>query len=256
MFSIAFKTLVIREVRRFLNVYNQTIIAPAINSILYFSIFSVLFSSKIANEGIDYKLFVASGLIIMSMLQNSYANTQATITTAKVLGFIIDFITPPLSTLNILFATVFAAIIRGFIVGLLHFTIFAFFVDFKVHNFFIMFFYMFFACALFALIGVIVGSISKTFDSSTSYNTYLIMPITFLSGTFFSILSLPKFWQNVIMFNPVFYIIDGFRFGLIGASDVITSTRGHFIPMLVLLVWVALLTLLTYFIMSKKYREY
>lgn len=251
MLTIGFKTLIYREVKRFLNVYNQTLIAPVVNSLLYFVIFTVIFSGRF--NDVNYQSFIASGIIIMAMLQNSYANTQSTITTAKVLGFVVDFIIPPISIKTLLFAILIAGIARGLIVGFISFITLSFFVHFEFHNPFLILIYAVLASALFASFGIMVGSLSKNFDSAISYNTYIIMPITFLSGTFYSIKFLPEFWQKVIQFNPVFYIIDGFRYAVIGISE---SSISQPVTLLFLFAWFSVFGILAYTIMKKHYHEF
>ena len=246
--NIAFKTLLYREVKRFLNVYNQTIIAPIINCVLYFVIFSVIFKK----DGLHQQVFIASGIIMMSVLQNAYANTQSTITTAKVLGFLVDFIIPPISIKNLLFAIFFSGIIRGLIVAILGFITLSIFVNFHFYNIFLMFCYIFFAAGIFSFLGIIVGSVSKNFDSAMSYNTYIIMPVTFLSGTFYSVKMLSAFWQKVIAFNPVFYIIDGFRYSIIGTKEAEISS---FATLSILSIVLILMGLIAYCFMKKKYHE-
>ena len=216
--SVVLKTLIYREIKRFLNVYNQTIVAPIINSFLFFTIFTVVFSRS-TGFAVDYKSFIASGVIMMAMLQNSYTNTQSTITTAKVLGFAIDVIIPPIPTQVLVFAFLIGGITRGLLVGLLSFTVLYFFANFMLHNLLLLILYSILACSVFSLIGVIFGALSKNFDSATSFNTYFINPITLLSGTFYSITFLSPFWQKVILFNPVFYLIDGFRYALTGVTE-------------------------------------
>ena len=130
--SVVLKTLIYREIKRFLNVYNQTIIAPIINSFLFFTIFTVVFSRSTGFQ-VDYKSFIASGIIMMAMLQNSYTNTQSTITTAKVLGFAIDVIIPPIPTRVLVFAFLIGGVARGLLVGLLSFTVLYFFANFSLH---------------------------------------------------------------------------------------------------------------------------
>lgn len=248
---IIFKTLCYREVKRFLNVYNQTLISPIINALLYFAIFTVVFASRAA-EGMDYKAFVACGIIAMSILQNSYANTQSTITTAKILGFAVDVIIPPISSFTLLCALLVGGIIRGLLIGAFAIVIFAFFVDFAFANVVLTLFYAVFASALFSLIGIIVGCLSKNFDTSVSYNTYIINPLTFLSGTFYSVSMLPEFWQKVILYNPIFYIIEGFRFALTGVREVNFSivTSGF-----ILCISTLLLMLAAHHFVKTKYHE-
>lgn len=252
----AFKTLLWREVKRFLKVYNQTIIAPIINSILYFSVFTIVFTKKGVSieQALNYKAFVASGIIVMAMLQQAFANTQSSITTAKVLGFVIDFIIPPLSKRTLLLAILLAGVIRGLLLGVLSFIVFGMFINFDINNIFLLIFYSVFSCALFALIGIIVGCLSKSFDSAVSYNTYFINPLTFLSGTFYSIAALPSFWQKMILLNPVFYIIDGIRYSIIGVSE--SPLPNHFIPIIILMIWTIVLSLISYYILKEKYHDH
>lgn len=249
--NIALKTLIYREIKRFLNVYNQTIIAPVINSVLFFTIFTVIFSRKMGFE-IDYKSFIGSGIIIMTMLQNSYTNTQSTITTAKVLGFAVDVIIPPISTKTLVFAFLIGGVARGLCVGIIACIVLSFFANFTfAHPLFIAL-YSIFACCLFALIGITFGALSKNFDSATSYNTYIINPITLLSGTFYSIKFLSPFWQKVILFNPVFYLIDGFRYGITGISE---APFAPIIPIIFCLLTIIALFFIACFFVKTKYLD-
>jgi ABC-2 type transport system permease protein len=249
--SIILKTIIYRETKRFLNVYNQTLIAPAINALLFFTIFTVIFSQR-QSIVLNYEIFVASGLIVMSMMQNAYANTQSTMTTAKVLGFAVDTIIPPIPKIILLIGFISGGLIRGLLVGTIILILFAFLAKFHIQHPFILIFYSIFACTLFSLLGVIVGSISKNFDSSVSYNTYLITPITMLSCTFYSIKMLPEFWQKVTLFNPIFYIVDSFRFAIIGTSN---SPFNVVTQMIFLISWILILGLIAYHLLKTKYHE-
>jgi ABC-2 type transport system permease protein len=251
MLNVAYKTLVFREVKRFLNVYNQTLIAPIVSSFLYFTIFTVIFASK-QSISFDYKVFIASGITIMSILQNAYANTQSTMTTAKVLGFSIDTAIAPISNLTLTLAFLTGGLIRGLSIGVISIVVFAFFVDFPFYNPVIALLYAILATILFSLIGIIVGSLAKSFDSSASFNTYVILPLTLLSGTFYSVKMLPPFWQNIIAFNPIFYVIDGFRFGILGFSE---SSFNPLFPIIILASWVIGLSFVAYFMVKKYYYE-
>lgn len=251
MFYIILKTLIYREIKRFLNVYNQTLIAPSINALLFFSIFTVIFAKR-QTFIINYEVFVASGLIIMSTMQNAYANSQSTMTTAKILGFSVDTIIPPIPTSTLLIGFVTGGVVRGLLVGSIITIIFSFLTNLTLHHPFILLTYAVLASVLFSLLGVIVGAISKNFDSSVSYNTYLITPITMLSCTFYSIKMLPEFWQKVTLFNPIFYIVDSFRFGILGIAE---SPFNIFIQMIFLIIWIAILALIAYHFLKTKYHE-
>ena len=251
MLSIPFQSLVKKEVKRFLNVYNQTIIAPIVNALLLFAIFTVVFKGR-ASSGINYTTFIASGIIAMSILQNAYLNTQGSLTTSKVLGFAIDVIIPPISPLTFMFAILTGGLIRGLLIGTIAIFCFSFFTEIPFFSPIFILLYAIFGCILFSLVGIIVGSLATNFDTATSYNTYIINPLTLLSCTFYSINMLPAFWQKVILFNPVFYLIDGFRYGIMGFSE---SPFNHVSPLFILLIWILGLMLISYFTIKQKYYE-
>lgn len=209
-------TLLTKECLRFFRVYNQTIVSPIINAIIFFIIFTFAFGH---GEGAQsYKLTVAVGIVMMTSLQAAYYNTQSTITVAKVLGFIRDYAISPLKTSEILTALCLAAYLRAVIVGILTFASLALFLDLSFKNILIASYYFTAGTVIFAMLGIIIGFASQDFDKAQAYSSYIIVPLTMLSGTFYSIESLPKSWQTIVLFNPVFYIIDGFKGGIIGTS--------------------------------------
>jgi ABC-2 type transport system permease protein len=209
---IRIQTLFQKECLRFLRVYNQTIISPVVNSLMLFLIFTFAL-----NRGDDnHKAIIAVGLVIMTALQAAYFNTQSTITVAKVLGFIKDYTITPLTSMEILIAFCIASCIRGLLVGVLTFVALIFVCDFTFQNFIYPLYYFIAGMFIFSFLGVIIGFISADFDKSQAYSSYIIVPLTMLSGTFYSIVDLPPFWQKIILLNPVFYIIDGFRNGIMG----------------------------------------
>ena len=209
-------TLLQKECLRFLRVYNQTIISPVVNGVILFIIFTFAFARDGGDE--HYKTTVAIGMTIMIVLQASYLNTQSTITVSKVLGFIKDYTITPLTKTEIMLAFCLAGCLRGIIVGALTFGSFAFFCEMPCANIFIIAYYFIIGMILFAILGIIIGFSSPDFDKSQAYYSYIIAPLTMLSGTFYSIDNLPPLWQKVILFNPVFYIIEGFRNGILGVS--------------------------------------
>ncbi|NBX53193.1 MAG: multidrug ABC transporter permease, partial [Proteobacteria bacterium] len=213
-------TLLKKEVYRFLKVYHQTLFSPVVNIVLFLAVFNLSVGNHIQTiEGVDFAVFMSAGLIMMASIQNSFANSSSSFVMGKVMGHIVDYLIPPLGALELLFAFTLGAIIRGICVGIVAYLTILIFVPLGFHNFFIAFFYLFIGCMLLGLLGVLCGIISESFDHMSAMTSYLITPLTFLSGTFYSTNSLPEFWKNISHFNPFFYMIDGFRFGITGHND-------------------------------------
>lgn len=214
-------TLYKKEVRRFLKVYNQTLFAPVITSLLFLAVFTLAISSKKNHHigNIPFQEFMAAGLIIMSVVQNAFANTSSSFTMGKVLGNIIDYLMPPLAPGEIITAMVFGGVTRGLAVGMLVGISVYIFVPIHIHSIGYSLFHIVAASMLLALIGVLSGIFAETFDQMSAITSYIITPLSFLSGTFYSVKSLPGFWHTVSQYNPFFYMIDGFRYGMTGYHD-------------------------------------
>jgi len=209
-----------KETLRFLKVYHQTLLSPVINALLLLAIFSLAMGNRFHNiNDIPFKEFMAPGLIMMVAMQNAFANSSSSFVMGKVLGHIIDYLIPPISSNEMLLAMVSGAILRGILVGVITFFAISFFVPLSFHSFFYGLFCMFFATMFLGLLGMLCGIISDSFDHMSAITSYLITPLTFLSGTFYSTTNLPPFWQEVAHFNPFFYMIDGFRYALTGHMD-------------------------------------
>ncbi len=213
-------TVYYRETKRFLKVYNQTLIAPIITSLLFLSVFSLAVKHSITTiEGVPFEQFMAAGLIIMSVTQNAFANTSSSLTMGKVLGYIIDYLTPPLSPLELLAGVIASAVTRGVLVGILVGLSILPFVTLEIAHPLYAMFHILAASILLALLGVMAGIVADSFDQMSAFTTYIITPLTFLSGTFYSVKRLPEFWYNLSHINPFFYMIDGFRYGMTGYHD-------------------------------------
>jgi ABC-2 type transport system permease protein len=209
-----------KETLRFLKVYHQTILSPAVNALLLLAIFSLAIGSRfddIAN--IPFGQFMASGLIMMVAMQNAFGNSSSSFVMGKVLGHIIDYLIPPISGNEMLVAMIGGSIVRGIMVGATTFIAISFFIDLSFYNIYYGLFCLFFATMFLGLLGMLCGIVSETFDHMSAITSYLITPLTFLSGTFYSTSNLPEFWQKVAHFNPFFYMIDGFRYSLTGHMD-------------------------------------
>lgn len=218
--SIGLWTLYAKEVRRFLKVYMQTIIAPVITTLLFYMVFAVAMGGDHRMMGdISYIAFLAPGLIMMGMAQNAFANTSSSLVIAKVQGNIVDLLMPPLSTTELMVGLVAGGISRGLVVGLATWLTFACFMPLMPPYVGIMGYHAVMGTMLMALLGVIGGVWAQKFDHLAAVTNFIITPLTFLSGTFYSTRQLPENWQFIAHINPFFYMIDGFRYGLTGHHD-------------------------------------
>ncbi len=217
-----FYTLLYKELLRFWKVSFQTVLAPIITALLYLLIFSHVLSRHVqAYPGVPYIAFLVPGLVMMSMLQNAFANSSSSLIQSKITGNIVFVLLPPLSYLVFFSSYLLASIIRGIVVGLGVFigTLF-FYPDISLAHPVWIIAFAFLASGVLGALGVIAGMWAEKFDQLAAFQNFIIMPLTFLSGVFYSIHTLPPFWLLVSRFNPVFYMIDGFRYGFFGVSDV------------------------------------
>jgi len=218
------RTLLYKELLRFWKVSFQTIAAPVLTALLYLLIFSHVLEAHVAVfEGrVRYTAFLIPGLVMMSVLQNSFANSSSSLIQSKINGNIIFVLLPPLSPLDLYIAYVAGAMVRGLAVGLCVFAITVWFDPSTLrlaHPMWALAFALLGSCIL-ATMGLIAGIWADKFDQLAAFQNFIIVPATFLSGVFYSIKSLPPFWQALSHANPFFYMIDGFRYGFFGLSDV------------------------------------
>jgi ABC-2 type transport system permease protein len=215
------QTLLYKEVLRFWRVAFQTIAGPVLTAMLYLLIFGHALEAHVkVYDRVSYSAFLVPGLAMMSLLQNSFANSSSSLIMSKVMGNLVFLMLTPLSYLNWFVAYVGAAVIRGLVVGLGVFVVSAFFTDvgFMAPLWIVAFAVL--GAALMGTLGLIAGLWAEKFDQLAAFQNFVVMPMTFLSGVFYSIHSLPPFWQKVSHLNPFFYMIDGFRYGFFGVSDV------------------------------------
>ena len=215
-----FYTLYTKEVKRFFNVFAQTIIAPAITTLLFYMIFTISIDRKyLGSENYSFSEFLAPGLICMSIMQNAFANTSSSILISKVQGNIVDVLMPPLSEYELTLSYCLGGVTRGLLVGLSVSLVIYFIVPIRVENFLIIIYFALASSLLLSNLGILCGIWAKKFDHMASITNFIILPLTFLSGTFYSINRLPEMWHFVANWNPFFYMIDGFRYGFIGHGD-------------------------------------
>ncbi len=218
---IGFLTLLEKEVIRFWKVGFQTVAAPIVTSMLYLLIFSHVLEDHVrVYDNVPYTAFLVPGLIMMSVLQNSFANSSSSLIQSKVTGSIVFMLLAPISWRAFWAAYVMAAALRGLIVGLGVFLVTLTFTGFRLDAPLWVLAFALLGGAVLATLGVIAGIWADKFDQLAAFQNFIIVPLTFLSGVFYSIHSLPPFWQQVSHWNPVFYMIDGFRYGFFTHSDV------------------------------------
>ncbi len=213
-------TLYVKEVRRFWKVLVQTVVAPVITTLLYLAIFALSVGRlRPAVHGVPFIEFLAPGLIMMAMIQNAFANTSSSILISKVQGNIVDLLMPPLSPGELNFGIATAGVTRGILVGLVTAAGMSPFVSLHVEHVWAVLFYAVGASLMLSLLGMIGGIWSEKFDHLQAVTNFIVLPLTFLSGTFYSVEQLPAFAHTITHWNPVFYLIDGFRYGFTGQSD-------------------------------------
>ncbi len=213
-------TLFAKEVWRFIKVTTQTIITPMVTVLLYLLVFSSVLSEHVkVYPNVSYTAFLVPGLIMMTILQNAFANNSSSLFQSKQNGNIVFMLLAPLSSLEIYIAYTGAAIVRGVLVGLGVWIASLWFVVLPVHNFGLILIFAVLGSALLGTFGLIASIWADKWDHISAFQYFVILPFSFLSGVFYSIDSLPKFWSDLSYYNPFFYIIDGFRHGFLGVSD-------------------------------------
>ncbi len=221
MNTVGFKTLLKKELLRFSKVAFQTVFAPVVTTLLYLVVFSQALDTRVsAFNNIDYATFLVPGLVIMAVLQNAFANSSSSLTQAKITGHIIFILLPPLSHIELYLAYTIAAMVRGMLVGVGVLIAAILFIPIPVHDYGILFVFALTSSAVLGSIGIIAGIWAEKFDQLALFQNFIIMPLSFLSGVFYSIQALPSFWQFISHLNPFFYMVDGFRYGFLGVSDV------------------------------------
>jgi ABC-2 type transport system permease protein len=221
LISTGFRTLVYKETLRFWKVATQTVAAPILTAVLYLMIFGHVLESRVPMEsGVSYSAFLIPGLVMMSVLQNAFANSSSSLIQSKITGNLVFVLLSPLSHWEIFSAYITASVVRGIVVGFGVFAVTAWFADLSYVAPLWIIVFAFLGAAILGTMGLIAGIWADKFDQLAAFQNFLIMPATFLSGVFYSIHSLPPFWKTVSHLNPFFYMIDGFRYGFFGKSDV------------------------------------
>ncbi len=213
-------TLYRREVWRFMKVWNQTILAPMITTLLFLAILTLALGGARRSIGdLPFDQFIAPGLVMMAIVQNAFANTSSSLILSKIQGVIIDVLMPPISGSEITIAYALGGITRGLLVGVAVSVAVYVFVPFTLHSPLLALYFAVSSSLMLALLGMLGGVYAQSFDHIAAFTNYVITPLSFLSGTFYSITFLPPFWHQVSLYNPFFYMIDGFRYAMTGHAD-------------------------------------
>ncbi len=217
---LGLRTLAEREIMRFLSVPLQTVLAPAVTSLLFVTIFSLVLESRRPAWGdVSYIDYIAPGMVMMAVIQNSFGNTSSSILQSKVLGNIFDTLVPPLSTTEIVLGYAIGGVVRGLTVAAATWTVLVPMSSATIaHPLWAVCFLLLASCLL-ACCGIVAGLWAEKFDHMSMITNFFLMPMSFLSGSFYSVSSLPEPWNTISLFNPLFYLIDGFRYGITGVSD-------------------------------------
>ncbi len=224
LYRVGFQTILYKEIRRFMLIAVQTILPPAITTILYFIIFGQLIGEQLGDmAGFRYIDFIVPGLILMAVISNSYANTVSSFYGSKFQRYIEEMLVSPLPNWVILAGFVSGGLARGVIVGIVVTGVALFFSDIQIYSYSVTFAVFILTAILFSLAGFINAVYANTFDDISIIPTFVLTPLTYLGGVFYSINLLPEFWQHVSLVNPVLYMVNAFRYGLLGVSDISLS---------------------------------
>jgi ABC-2 type transport system permease protein len=216
-----FQALFHKELLRFWKVAVQTVAAPVLTAVLYLVVFAYALEGRVrVYDSVPYTDFLVPGLVMMSVLQNAFANSSSSLVQSKITGNIVFVLLAPISYLEFFAAYVLASVVRGLTVGLGVLAVTAWFVDLRLHAPLWALVFALLGAGLLGALGLLAGILSEKIDQMAAFQNFVIMPLTFLSGVFYSIHSLPGFWLTLSHANPFFYMIDGFRYGFFGLSDV------------------------------------
>ena len=219
--AVAYKTIVRKEVLRFSRIWKQTLIPPVITNILYFIIFGNLIGERIGEiESFSYTDFIFPGLLLMSVITHSYTNTVSSLYISKYHRYIEELLVSPIQNYTILAGFITGGVIRGLSVGVVVILAAQFFVTFTVHNILLMLIVIFLSSTLFSMCGFLNGLFANDWDDINVIPTFIMTPLTYLGGIFFSISMLPGIWQEIALINPILYLINALRFSMLGITDV------------------------------------
>jgi len=235
---IGIYSLYVKEVSRFLIVWAQTLLSPLVSSLLFLSVLTLALGNDRGDVlGYSFISFLAPGLIVMSIVQQSFSHSVSSLMIGKIQGNIIDTLQAPLSAIEVTLAIIFAAVTRGLVILIISIVVFSLIVEIHIHSIFHIFIGAFLGSFILGTLGFITGLWAEKFDHTATITNFIITPLSFLSGVFYSIERLPSFFQSISKINPFFYIIDICRFGFLGASDGSIGFGLVYLIILSIIVW-------------------
>ena len=235
---IGFYSLYVKEVSRFLIVWAQTLLSPLVSSLLFLSVLTLALGNDRGDVlGYSFISFLAPGLIVMSIVQQSFSHSVSSLMIGKIQGNIIDTLLAPLSAIEVTLAIIFAAVTRGLVILIISIVVFSLIVEIHIYSIFYIFIGAFLGTFILGALGFITGLWAEKFDHTATITNFIITPLSFLSGVFYSIERLPDFFQSISKINPFFYIIDICRFGFLGASDGSIGIGLVYLTILSIIVW-------------------
>jgi ABC-2 type transport system permease protein len=243
-------TLYQKETLRFLNVWIQTIFSPLVSSLLFLLVLTLAIGSQRGDVlGVPFIIFLAPGLIAMQVIQQSFSHSSSSFMIGKIQGNIVDLLYAPLSAAEVTISISLAAVTRSFMIAIISILIFYLIIDLEIKHLFMLILFTFLSSFILGNLGIIAGLWAEKFDHMATVTNFIIVPLSFLSGTFYTIDKLPKFLQNISEANPFFYMIDGFRYSFIGVADGSIKIGIIYLCFLSLLSWLA-----AYFLFKKGYK--
>ena len=235
---IGFYTLYVKEVSRFIIVWAQTLLSPLVSSLLFLSVLTLALGDDRGDVlGYSFISFLAPGLIVMSIVQQSFSHSVSSLMIGKIQGNIIDTLLAPLSAIEVTLAIIFAAVTRGLVILIISIVVFSLIVEIHIYSIFYIFIGAFLGTFILGALGFITGLWAEKFDHTATITNFIITPLSFLSGVFYSIERLPNFFQSISKINPFFYIIDICRFGFLGTSDGSIGIGLVYLTILSIIVW-------------------
>jgi ABC-2 type transport system permease protein len=235
---IGFKSLWLKECNRFMVVWQQTLLSPLVSSLLFLSVLSLALGNNRGDVlGYSFISFLAPGLIAMSVLTQSFSHSVSSLMIGKIQGNIVDMLYAPLSALEVSMAIILAALTRSFLIAIISTGVFSLIVEVPINNMLFIFIFGFLSAFILGSLGFITGLWAEKFDHTATVTNFVITPLSFLSGVFYSIDKLPKFFQIISHVNPFFYMIDGFRYGFLGKSDGSIAIGLVYLTILSIIMW-------------------
>ena len=237
---VGFQSLWIKECKRFFVVWAQTLLSPLVSSLLFLSVLTLALGNDRGQVlGYSFISFLAPGLIAMSIVGQSFSHSVSSLMIGKIQGNIVDMLFAPLSALEVSLAIILAAVTRSLLIGIISILVFSVLIEINIYSIFYIFIFGFLSSFILGALGFITGLWAEKFDHTATVTNFIITPLSFLSGVFYSIDKLPSFFQSISYVNPFFYMIDGFRYGFLGASDGSISFGLIYLTILAVVIWYA-----------------